>query len=158
MVMIAIERLHNLIRVVENIPPNKFNIKSYCGCAIGHALQDPWFISQGLKHLLYGPIPIYQGKEGREAICQFFSITYEQADIFYASDYMIERYVEIPIVTPQMFLAKLRVLLLEKQAQALEFMREIVAAPGEPPEGTFGSFEEMMACLNDKCKGVNYFH
>ena len=49
-----VERVRNLIRVVSAVPDAKFDLRRWwdpltgCGCAIGHAMQDQYFIKQGI--------------------------------------------------------------------------------------------------------------
>ncbi len=72
----SIERIENLIRVVRNIPNDKFdinqryNLDTKCGCAIGYATKDPYFIARG-----FNP---FTGIGG-EILCQFFNIDPNQA-------------------------------------------------------------------------------
>jgi hypothetical protein len=99
----AIERLQNLIRVVSNVPDDKFDIKRWwnpvtgCVCAIGHAIRDDYFIANKFNPM------------SREDIAKFFDIPPPRAgNLFY------------PNCQPQArqdVLAALRVLLLEKMAR-----------------------------------------
>jgi hypothetical protein len=41
-----IERVENLIRVVSNVRDEDFDLWRWCGCAIGHAIKDAYFIAQ----------------------------------------------------------------------------------------------------------------
>lgn len=104
---IEIERVENLIRVMSELPPHKFNIRAWydadrdCGCAIGWAVRDAYFIEQGLKLTLGGDI--------LKTIAQFFSIKRARAEKLFT------RHVGHSSQADMM--AALRVLLLEKQAQ-----------------------------------------
>ena len=107
----SIERLDNLIRVVSHIPDDKFDIKCWynpgtgCGCAIGHSLNDEYFISQKFK-------PNVSDAHG---IAQFFDIDIKQAlSLFYPHTDRRQSRKEV--------LSSLRILLLEKMAQELELI------------------------------------
>jgi hypothetical protein len=104
----SVEHLENLIRVVSNIPDDKFDIKHWynpntnCGCAIGHAIHDEYFIAQKFK-------PNVSDAWG---IANFFDIDIKRATmLFYPHSGHQGR---------QDMLASLRVLLLEKMALELE--------------------------------------
>lgn len=107
----TIERLENLIRVVSSVPEGKFDIRYWydryhgCGCAIGHAIRDPYFIKEGLGN------PI--GANSYEMIGDFFDIDSERASQLF-SLHIDPRY-----ETRQDVLSALRVLLLEKQVQSM---------------------------------------
>jgi hypothetical protein len=101
-----IERLENLIRVVSNVPDDKFDIKCWynpitqCGCAIGHAIRDEYFISHGFKPNVADAL----------GIAKFLDIDAKQAiALFYRC---------LGNETRLDNLASLRGLLLEKMAQA----------------------------------------
>ncbi len=106
------EAFENLVRVLEHVRDNKlqFNIEIWasaetlaeahpavgsCGtaaCAIGWACRDSWFIERGLKLEQYGrlgrQVPVYYRRTAFEAVCAFFSITGEAADmLFYGPAY-----------------------------------------------------------------------
>ena len=102
----VIDRLQNLIRVVSHIPDDKFDIKCWfnpgtgCGCAIGHSLQDEYFISQKFK-------PNVSDAHG---IANFFDIDIKQAlALFYPN---VDRR-----QSRQDIVAMLRVIVMEKIAQ-----------------------------------------
>lgn len=105
-----IERIENLIRVVSSVPDERFDIckwydaRSKCGCAIGHAMQDAYFIARRLEPPL-GRIDVY------EFIGNYFGIDeHTVCRLFvWSQGYSTRRDV----------LCALRVLLLEKTAQEL---------------------------------------
>jgi hypothetical protein len=114
----SIKHLQNIIRVVSQVPDDKFDIKHWynpstgCGCAIGHAIHDKYFIDQKFK-------PNVSDAWG---IAHFLDIPIKRAlELFY------------PIVAKpqsrQNVLASLRILLLEKMAQ--EMTPEIVIVDAE---------------------------
>ena len=104
----SIERVENLIRVVQNIPDDKFDIRRWydptlkCGCAIGHAIHDQYFISQGFRPNL---------PDAYDGIAEFFDIDVKRVYAIFVN--------AIGYGTRQDVLTALRVLLLEKRAQQL---------------------------------------
>jgi hypothetical protein len=103
----VIDRLQNLIRVVSNTPDEKFNITRWydpstgCGCAIGHAIRDDYFIANKFNPLV----------TGLDDIARFFEITLGRASSLFYPNYQPQ--------SKQDVLARLRVLLLEKMAQEI---------------------------------------
>lgn len=98
-----IEGLQQIVRVLKELPDEKFNIchwKSGCGTmgyAIGWACQDEYFISRGFildwSPHLYTPdtfelTPCFRYREGCTAIQQFLDIDEETVvHLFYPSGY-----------------------------------------------------------------------
>lgn len=117
---ISIERIENLIRVVSQVPDAKFDIRrwydpaSHCGCAIGHALHDEYFLNQGFSPAL--------GTNALPDIAKFFDISASRASAIFISQQSIYE-------TRQDMLMALRVLLLEKMAQELPAQLESMAEP-----------------------------
>jgi hypothetical protein len=103
----AIDRLQNLIRVVSNTPDDKFNITRWydpstgCGCAIGHAIRDDYFIANKFNPIV----------TGLDDIAKFFGISLQRASALF--------YPNCQPQSKQDVLARLRVVLLEKMAQDL---------------------------------------
>jgi hypothetical protein len=95
----SIKHLENLIRVVNHIPDDQFNLSHCHQCAIGHASRDEYFIAAGFK----------PGFPALEELRDFFDIDMRRISyLFFARcDYGSRMDV----------LAALRVLLLEKMAQ-----------------------------------------
>jgi hypothetical protein len=116
----SIERIENLIRVVSQIPDAQFDIRrwydpvSHCGCAIGHALHDEYFLNQGFSPAL--------GTNALPDIAKFFDISALRASAIFISQQTIYE-------TRQDMLMALRVLLLEKMAQELPAQLESMAEP-----------------------------
>jgi hypothetical protein len=112
-----IERVENLIRVVSEIPDNKFDLSrwydptSHCGCAIGHAIRDEYFKREKLDPYV---ITSYQ------EIGAFFDISEQRAIALFVTHVGYE--------SRQDVLTALRVLLLEKMAQELS---EHILAPAD---------------------------
>jgi hypothetical protein len=112
----SVERVENLIRVVSTVPDDKFDIrrwysaKDVCGCAIGHALQDSYFVSEGLTQALL------TWSNAVLEVSKFFDISESRAiDIFtlhVGGKKYEERY-----ETRQDVLSALRVLLMEKMVR-----------------------------------------
>lgn len=104
-----VERVENLIRVVKSIRDDKFDLRhwynpaTHCGCAIGHALQDDYFIAQKFK-----PSLVDWGD-----IAAFFDISMSRLRSIIVMQIGNETRLEV--------LAKLRVLLMEKMAQEIDF-------------------------------------
>jgi hypothetical protein len=113
----SIDRLSNLIRVLKNVPDDKFNIQCWwsdrtgCGCAIGHALHDKYFYKEGMRldsHMISN-------------MAEFFGITLDQSQsLFLGSGYQ-KAWADILSdsdckATPHDVIAKLRVILIEKRA------------------------------------------
>jgi hypothetical protein len=46
-VTVNVQALHELKRVLANVPVREFNIANWHYCACGHARRDTWFQSQG---------------------------------------------------------------------------------------------------------------
>ena len=98
------ERLHQVCRVLRDLPPKKGFSLSYwtsddisgsCGtvaCAIGWATYDSWFQRQGF-HLLpetfaHAPRPSYKGATNWNAVTKFFGIDKATAlDLFSETEY-----------------------------------------------------------------------
>src|ERR1700719_3378379 len=113
----SIERIENLIRVVSGVPDSRFDLRisydprSGCGCAIGHAMRDAYFVARRF----YDPFITLAYMEG---MADYFGISLERAKalFIYHAGYTTRRDV----------LAALRVLLLEKMAQELPGQLETV--------------------------------
>jgi hypothetical protein len=106
-----IERVENLIRVVEHVRDEDFNLWRWCDCAIGHAGRDAYFIEQGLDpaHITFaGYTSPAMAKVG-----EFFDISAARAASLFVPTF--EGYGSRYHV-----LAALRVLLLEKMAQQID--------------------------------------
>jgi hypothetical protein len=110
----SIERLENLIRVVSNIPDSKFDICRWynpvtgCGCAIGHAAQDAYFIARRFAL-------DYSSQDVMTQIGAYFGISDRQARSLFIN--------QVGYGSRKDVLAALRVILLEKMAQ--EFSVEV---------------------------------
>jgi hypothetical protein len=122
----AVDRLQNLIRVVADTPDDKFNITRWydpstgCGCAIGHAIRDGYFIANKFNPIV----------TGLHDIAKFFDITIHRAStLFYPNSQPQSK---------QDVLARLRVVLLEKMAKELgnavvePYLRVCREAPVDP--------------------------
>lgn len=100
-----VERLENLIRVVSKIPDERFDIlrwynhTSKCGCAIGHAIRDEYFIAQN-----FNPNMVTSYKE----IGAFFDISEQRAKALFV--YQVGYGSRLDV------LSALRVLLIEKKS------------------------------------------
>jgi hypothetical protein len=108
----AFQQLTRVLSEVRDVKPQTFRMDTWydtnelcgsTGCAIGHAMCDPWFIKQGfmanheeekLPDLVIGELkyfdddifPSFAGHARFGAIAEFFGITYRQAyDLFGAS-------------------------------------------------------------------------
>lgn len=98
---INLERMRQLLRVVESIPAYKFDITRWfkprtvlpdCGCAIGWALTDEWFEQQGFAAFLdhHGVVePAYLGARGFTAVEQFFGISSGAAEYLFHRDWYV---------------------------------------------------------------------
>ena len=95
-----IERLEQVIRVLEELPKEKkFNLRTFmtCGttaCACGWAGTDPWFRRRGFKTEKYhyhpeGPIYYvsYQGSCGMEAVRKFFGLNLATSHHLFIKDF-----------------------------------------------------------------------
>lgn len=75
------EAFENLLRVLENIPEDQFDLGEWeCGtkaCAIGWAARDAWFQDQELH--LTASDPIFKNLFGWDAVENFFQISKNQA-------------------------------------------------------------------------------
>ena len=106
----SIERVENLIRVVSAVRDDRFDIcqwysqRTKCGCAIGHAMQDAYFVARRF----YSPF-ISLGYW--DDIAAYFDIDVERAKALFVRHVGYE--------TRRDVLTALRVLLLEKMAQEL---------------------------------------
>jgi hypothetical protein len=104
----SIERLENLIRVVSNIPDAKFDICRWynpisgCGCAIGHAAQDAYFIARRFAL-------DYSSPDIMKQVGAYFGISDRQARSLFIN--------QIGYGSRKDVLAAVRVILLEKMAQ-----------------------------------------
>lgn len=98
-----IERLQQVVRVLEKLPRNKkFDLSVWMkcgtvGCAIGWAASDPWFTRRGL-HLIRADTsgifyqPVYKGEVESYAIVEFFGLSLCDAkQLFYPGRYEYER-------------------------------------------------------------------
>jgi hypothetical protein len=107
----SIERLENLIRVVSNVPDDKFDICRWynpvtgCGCAIGHAAQDAYFIARRFSL-------DYASQDIMKQIGAYFGISGRQARALFVN--------QVGYGSRKDVLAALRVMLLEKMAQEIE--------------------------------------
>jgi hypothetical protein len=89
------ERLQQMVTMLRGLPeepPVSFQILSWhCGtsaCAVGHACLDPAFQEQGLELDRLNSAPVFDGKEGWEAVERFFGLTHTQATyLFYFEAY-----------------------------------------------------------------------
>lgn len=111
-----IERINNLIRVVSSVPDDKFNIgiwwnpRDGCGCAIGHANHDTYFISAGIPTRL-GAMPYM------DELAVFFGIRSGQAVCLFTPSSCYR--------SRQDVLSALRVILMQKEAEAMvEFLAD----------------------------------
>ncbi len=104
-----VERVQNLIRVVSSVPDERFDIRLWwnpsrqCGCAIGHAMQDQYFQTQGLGNT--------RGPDSVMEVAEFLDIS-------------PARVIDIFICRPRYgarleVLTALRVLLMEKEAESV---------------------------------------
>jgi len=104
------ERIGNLIRVVRAVPNNKFdlamwyNTGTHCGCALGHAMRDNWFVAQGFSQP-------YVSLSCMKDVADFFEISIDRVNALFVR--------HIGYETRQDVLTALRVLLLEKMAKEL---------------------------------------
>lgn len=104
-----IERIENLIRVVSSVPDNRFNLRRWfnpitrCGCAVGHAMRDSWFIGEGFRPNLAHNTMV--------DIARFFGITEARAFSLFVN--------HVEYNTRQDVITALRVLLLEKMAHRI---------------------------------------
>src|ERR1700730_19400094 len=105
MKMADVERVENLIRVVEHVRDEDFNLSKWCHCAIGHAVTDPYFIALGFNPMRDCGDP---GQGLMPAIGRFFDISAGRAAAIFipGADGKHE--------TRKDVFAALRVLLLEK--------------------------------------------
>jgi hypothetical protein len=109
----SIERIENMIRVVSEIADDRFDIKRWfdyrsgCGCAIGHAMQDAYFVARRFTPPL-GRRDVY------EFVADYFGISETRATQLFVIGIGYETRLDV--------LAGLRVLLLEKIAQELPAM------------------------------------
>jgi hypothetical protein len=101
-----VERVRNLVRVVAAVPDDKFDLRrwwdpvNHCGCAIGHAMQDNYFIRQGIGDT--------RGPDSINEMAKFFDISPARAiELFVVSMKYGNR---------QEVITALRVLLMEKEA------------------------------------------
>ena len=130
-----VERVRNLIRVVKGIPDNKFDLRRWwdpltgCGCAIGHAMQDQYFIKQGIGDR--------RGSESIAEMAVFFDISRD-------------RVIELFVVTMKYgtrleVLSAIRVLLMEKEAAlvAASAQRTVDLLAADIKEEIAGDIEDM---------------
>jgi hypothetical protein len=67
--------------------PNTNHPCGFAACAVGHAMVDPWFISQGLtKNYEHNNGPHYNDKYEMEAVQEFFSLSSTDADTLFAAE------------------------------------------------------------------------
>jgi hypothetical protein len=106
-----IERLENIIRVVSGVPDDKFDILRWynpltgCGCAIGHAAEDAYFIARRFALDL-------SSSDVFKQVGAYFGITEGQARSLFVC--------QVGYSSRKDVLAALRVVLLEKMALDLE--------------------------------------
>ncbi len=106
----SIERIENLIRVVSAVPDDKFDICRWynpmtgCGCAIGHAAQDAYFIARRFSL-------DYSSQDVMAQIGAYFGISDRQARALFIN--------QVVYGTRKDVLAAVRVVLLEKMAQEI---------------------------------------
>ncbi len=125
-----VERVRNLIRVVSAVPDGRFDIRRWwnptrqCGCAIGHAMHDEYFIKHGLE-----------GRPGPDTIAdvsKFFDISPARAiDLFICRARYGAR-LEV--------LSALRVLLMEKEA----LLATVDMLPADIKDEIAGDIEDML--------------
>jgi hypothetical protein len=94
----SIEHLENLIRVVSNVPDDKFDLSHCHHCAMGHASRDEYFVAHGFK----------PGFPSMEEIRDFFATDMRRVSYLFFRRSGYESRHDV--------LAALRVLLLEKMA------------------------------------------
>lgn len=101
------DRVQNLIRVVKGIPDRKFDLKFWwnptnkCGCAIGHAMQDQYFIKHGIGGT--------RGPDSITEMAEFFNISRPRVIDLFIGHARYSTRLEV--------LSALRVLLMEKEAK-----------------------------------------
>ena len=130
-----VERVRNLIRVVASVPDEKFDIRrwwdpvNHCGCAIGHAMQDQYFIRQGIGES--------RGPDSINEVAKFFDIS-------------VSRTIELFVVSMKYgtrleVLSSLRILLMEKEAAlvAASHMETVEFLAADIKEEIAGDIEDM---------------
>jgi hypothetical protein len=104
----SIERLENLNRVMRHVDPTELDMSNWCGCAIGHARSDPYFV----KH--FNPeFGRCLGTAPMSFLAEYFGIEREQVgELFLSSGYIgLGR-----AAAPSDVVAKLEVILMAKRA------------------------------------------
>jgi hypothetical protein len=106
-----IERVENLIRVVGSVRDADFNLGRWCHCAIGHAMNDAYFIALGFDPMRECCDP---GIGLMPAIGKFFDVSAARAAELFIPN------IDTNYQSRGDVLASLRVLLLEKMAQQID--------------------------------------
>jgi hypothetical protein len=68
----SIERIENLIRVLHGLAPGELDMSRWCGCAVGRASRDRYFVGEGLSIEGLGEAPM-------TAAAEFFGISGAQS-------------------------------------------------------------------------------
>jgi hypothetical protein len=130
-----VERVRNIIRVVSAVSDEKFDIRYWwnpmlqCGCAIGYAVHDEYFIKNGLDDSL-GPDTINN-------VAKFFDISPNRAIELFICRSRYGARLEV--------LSALRVLLMEKEAAlvAASHMETVEFLAADIKEEIAGDIEDM---------------
>lgn len=120
--MIEFERLETLAYVLDNVPPERFDLEFWqCGtsaCAVGWAMQTPCFQKAGLETGIDDRMPelhypVYQGHSGFLGVSEFFGTSVEDTEDLFACD----SYESEGLTKPEEVATRIRAFILEKKLE-----------------------------------------